>query len=56
MLLRVYRALMDEYDPTSAMAAVGAEWVHDVRGESMLTHELFCDAVFEMYVPRDDRH
>ena len=50
MLQRVYRLLIEEYEPADADAAIEEDWQNDARGDATLSREQFCDAVFQIAV------
>ena len=47
-LLPVFRALMDTFDQRDAAQSIAEDWAHDCGGEALLSHERFCDAIFEV--------
>ena len=48
LMRRVYRVLLDEWDPDDAEKCVREDWQNDARGEAELGREGFMDALFEL--------
>ena len=48
MMNRIYRALMQEWDPIDAATCIEEDWERDSRGRDHLTREMFFDSIFEL--------
>ena len=45
---RIYRAVLEEWDPDDAEATIAEDWASDTKGESELSREAFFDSIFEL--------
>lgn len=48
LLRRVYRVLIEEWDPADAEECIAEDWQNDAKGEGQLGREGFMDALFEL--------
>ena len=45
---RIYRAVLEEWDPADASATIAEDWQNDTKGCQSLTREAFFDSLFEL--------
>ena len=52
MFRRVYRVMLEEWDPEDAASTIAEDWLNDARGEAGLPRVGFYDALFEVLFAR----